>query len=266
MFSESAKHTHILENLEIAIPTYQRSKTLWKHTLSILPEELLSKVVIYLQENDDTRYDYIDEEKGRYAGCSYIVLHDVTNIAQKRNMIKKNTEKKYLLMIDDDIRALVGMDGINLSPERVKQTILAGFEMCEESKARLWGVNPYSNSFYFKNTVTETLKFICGGFHGTIMDKPPVLCYLNTLEDYYNTLEHFKRDGAVLRLNNIGIRTTLFTNKGGLQSVYSAEDRQQQEFDDATKIVDIFGEKMVRKHTKKRGIDLRLNHHYKNPQ
>ena len=55
MFSESDKHKHILENLEIAIPTYQRSKTLYKHTLRLLPEELLSKVVIYLQENDDTR-------------------------------------------------------------------------------------------------------------------------------------------------------------------------------------------------------------------
>jgi len=264
MFQESDKHKHILNNLRIAIPSYQRSKTLWKHTLSILPEELKGKVIIYLQENDDTRFDYVNDEN--YSGYQYCVLHKVTNIAQKRNMIKKNTDKKYLLMIDDDIRALVGMDGINLSPERVKQTILAGFEMCEDSKARLWGVNPYSNSYYFKNNVSETLKFICGGFHGTIMDKPPLLCELNTLEDYYNTLEHFRRDGAVLRLNNIGIRTTLFTNKGGLQSVYSAEERQKQEFEDATKIVERFGEKMVRKHTKKRGIDLRLNHKYKLPQ
>jgi len=178
-------------------------------------------------------------------------------------MIKCNSTKKYLLMIDDDIRALVGMDGINLSEERVKQTILAGFEMCEESKARLWGVNPYSNSFYFKNNVSETLKFICGGFHGLIIDQLMILSPVDALEDYFITLSHFKRDGAVLRLNNIGIRTTLFTNKGGLQAKYSSEERQKEECKSATYIVNTFGEKMVKKHIKKRGIDLRLNHCYK---
>ena len=264
MNDDETYQTWVENNLVIAIPTYGRPTTILKHTLSLFTDRFKSKIIIYLQDNEKpnniSEYEKLHNDHG-YKLAMLPVLENY-GIGMKRNQIKKIHKDNCLLMIDDDIRAIVDMSNIKMSPENIENMIIENFRKCREHSCKLWGINPYSNSFYFKSEPTTTLKFICGGFCGHLPGTP-IFSLVNCLEDYYNTLAHFRRDGGVYRDNRYGLKTTLFTNKGGLQLM--GEDRLRDEEINADVIVKEFGEKMVRKHIKKRGVDLRLNHHYKNP-
>lgn len=254
----------IEKNLVIAIPTLGRPKSILKHTLSLFTDRFKDKIIIYLQDNEKpnniNEYEKLHNDYGY--NLQMLPAGDIYGIGIKRNQIKYQHSQKFLLMIDDDIRAIVDKSNIKMSPENIENMIIENFRKCREHSLKLWGINPYGNSFYFKDQPTTSLKFICGGF-SAFCPGTPLLSMYNCLEDYYNTLTHFRRDGGVYRDNRYGLRTTLFTNKGGLQLL--GDERIKEEEANSTMIVNEFSEKMVRKHKKKRGIDLRLNHHYKNP-
>jgi glycosyltransferase involved in cell wall biosynthesis len=246
--------------LEIAIPTYNRPTTLKKKTLKLLDAFNKNLIKIYV-EDEDEKEKYINELGEEYT----IIVTNTIGIGAKRNYIKTLTKADWLLQIDDDISAILDINGLPLSSLAIKEMIYIGFNTTDYEGARLWGINSYSNNFYFKRNLSRNLKFIIGAFHGTIMKGEPVLTPMNTMEDYYNTCRHFKEDGLVCRFNMYGLKTKFATEKGGLQSLLPNELRTTQEDINATRIVNIFGESMVKKVKKKRGTDLRLNPFYKNP-
>lgn len=255
--------TFTFDQLEIAIPTYKRSHCLRTKTLAMFPPELKQYIKIYMNDEEDLEnYKTVfGDEFNDYQWCNT----RSNSIGFKRNYIKTLCKKKYLLQVDDDIAGLIGLgESKVMCPQRVAGTILRGFTHCERENLHLWGICPYHNSFYMKHHNSTNLKFICGGFHGTILTKV-ITTPINAFEDYYNTLNYFKSDGGVLRLNDVGLKTKLFTNAGGLQSLLGVEGRKKEEEENADEIIEEFGEKMVRKVYKKRGVDLRLNHCYKNP-
>ena len=243
-------------SIEIAIPTYNRPHKLISTTLKLL-EEVPNDIIKIYVENEEQYLIYQEHLTYDYE----IIITNTQGIGEKRNWIKHHTTAKYLLQIDDDIYAIKDWNGISLSSERVYDLIKRGFEETEKAGLHLWGICCYANAFYMKNTITTNLKFICGGFHGTITDKI-IDTPIDTFEDYWNTCSYFREDGGVLRLNGYGLKTKTFTEKGGLQSVYSSTERLLQEAENATKVKEEF-KNMVSIIKKKRGIDLRLNYNYK---
>jgi len=252
---------NILNDLEIAIPTYKRPHCLRTKTLAMFPPEFKQYIKIYMNDEEDLEL-YKSVFGDEFNDYQWVNTRS-NSIGYKRNYIKTTCNKKYLLQIDDDIAGLIGINESKvMCPQRVAGTIMRGFIYCERENLHLWGICPYHNSFYMKQHNSTNLKFICGGFHGTILTKV-LTTPINAFEDYYNTLNYFKSDGGVLRLNDVGLKTKLFTNAGGLQSLLGVEGRKKEEEENADLIVNEFGEKMVRKVYKKRGVDLRLNYHYK---
>lgn len=243
-------------SIEIAIPTYQRPHKLIATTLKLL-EEVPNEIIKIYVENEEQKSIYKEYLESDYE----IIITNTIGIGPKRNWIKHHSKAKYLLQIDDDIYAIKDWNGISLSGERVYELIKEGFKECEEAGLHLWGICCFANSFFMKNTITTNLKFICGGFHGTITDKL-IDCPINTFEDYWNTCAYFNSDGGVLRKNGYGLKTKTFTEKGGLQSMYSSTDRVLEQTQNASIIKKEFG-RMVSIIKKKRGVDLRLNHNYK---
>lgn len=246
--------------LEIAIPTYNRAKILKKKTLPLLDAFKKDLIKIYV-EDEEEKENYIQELGDDYK----IIVTNTIGIGAKRNYIKTQTNADWLLQIDDDISAILDINGLPLNASAIKEMIYIGFNTTEYEGGRLWGINSYSNKFYFKRTLSRNLKFIIGAFHGTIMKGEPILTPINTMEDYYNTCRHFQEDGLVCRFNMYGLKTKFATEKGGLQSLLPEELRTTQEDINATEIVNMFGQNMVKKVKKKRGSDLRLNPFYKNP-
>jgi hypothetical protein len=248
-----------MENLEIAIPSFRRPEQLFNMTLKLINYELKPNVIIYL--NDEHDYFIYKNYFGNYFDDYKWVITNTIGIGNKRNFIKQNTTKKYLMMIDDDIKGIIDNNNCYYHDEMVKDLIINGFKECEEKNLHLWGVCCYSNSFYLKPTISTNLKFICGGFQG-IITTLKIETPIDTFEDYFNTCAYFEADNGVLRYNYIGLKTNTFKEKGGLQSLYSAEERCEQENKNAFILKNRFGN-MLSVINKKRGFDIRLNSRFK---
>jgi len=247
-------------DLHIAIPTFQRPKTLVFRTLELLKDIPSDYITIYV-EDEIQEYLYKKFIPPQYK----IVQTNTKGIGQKRNKIKMLNTAKWLFQIDDDIATIINKENHKLSPKEVWELIINGFKECEEeANCRLWGICGYSNHFFLKDTISTNLKFICGNFHGTIIDedRETILTPIDLMEDYYNTLEHFCRDGVVLRFNGYGTKTRFAKEPGGLQTIYSPEDRAKHEKKNCLILQERY-KNMVRIIEKERGMDLRLNHKYK---
>ena len=252
-------------NLEIAIPTSNRPLICRIRTLQLF-RELKQYIVLYV-ESEEQKQLYLNEDP-TYAQYRFVITK-TQGIGAKRNFIKQHTPKKWLLQVDDDIEQIQKLNDWSnfvqpLKPEELEDFITSCFMTCIGNNAKLWGINGYTNYYYFKRTISTNLKFICGNFHGTIMEGNPVLTPINTMEDYYNTMEHFRRDGKVVRFNDYGTQTRFGANPGGLQTLLPGDERLEEEEQNINFLVSNF-KKMCWRVQKKRGADLRLNPHFKNP-
>mgnify|MGYP003141973507 CR=1 FL=1 len=244
-------------DLEIAIPTYNRPDILGKKTLKLLEEVPKEYIKIYVEDEEQASL------YSNYGEKDQLILTHTKGIGEKRNFIKQHSKSRWLMQIDDDLSDIVDFNGIALSSKKIFDIIIDGFKEAERQNLRLWGIAPFCNSFYLKNLSSNNLKFICGNFHGTI-NSNPIMTPINTFEDYYNTCMYFLEDGGVLRYNGFGTRTGFAKTKGGLQSFFEeSKDRTNEEMINADILIGMFGKKMLRKVIKKRGVDLRLNHHFK---
>lgn len=245
-----------MKTIEIAIPSYNRQYTLGAKTLKLLCEFPDSYIKIYV-ENAEQFDEYI-----KYYSRYSIIITNTTGIIQKRNYIFKNTTATYLLMLDDDLSNVKDIKGKILSPFDIKRLIYDGFETCDKEEARVWGINPYNNNFYFKNNYSKNLKFIIGAWFGLIIkNNTPLLIpeSLTLLEDYYLCIKYFIEDKKIIRFNQYGITQKYFSGVGGIQSLYSNEERIEQQNINVKMLQESYPEhcSII---TKKNCLDLRLNH------
>tara|TARA_R110002033_G_scaffold59006_1_gene108728 strand:+ start:4751 stop:5494 length:744 start_codon:yes stop_codon:yes gene_type:complete len=245
-------------DLEIAIPSYFRAETLALKTMPLLSAFDKDIIVIYVEDKIQES-EYNDIFNNEYK----IIVTYTSGIGDKRNFIKKTTKARWLLQVDDDLKSIINEDR-ELSPEEIKDLVYKGFEETEKANLRLWSIAPFSNHFYFRDTMTKSLKFCRGYFFGTVMAGEPILTPVDCFEDYWNTLEHFFKDGGVIRFNHCGAKSRITTGRGGLQSHYTKQARLANEAENCKIILDHFGSDAVRIVKKYRGIDIRLNYRYKN--
>ncbi len=213
-------------DLEIAIPTYNRDLSIKTKTLRLLEKFNKTQIKIYVED-----LDQFEEYRKTCIGYD-IIITNTTGIIEKRNYIMKNTKAKYLLMLDDDIINIRNINGINITSNELRDLILLGFKTTEDNNARIWGICPYNNNYFFKDIMTTNLKFIIGCFMGIIIkDNRPIMIpdELSVLEDYYLSIKYFIEDGKVIRFNQYGIQQKYFTGVGGLQSLYNKEERIKEQ-------------------------------------
>jgi len=246
-------------SIEIAIPTYNRSLTINDKTLKLLDKFNKTQIKLYVEDLDQF------EEYKKTCPEYDIIVTQTEGIIEKRNYIMTNTNAKYLLMLDDDIINIKNIDGDNIKSDQLKDLILNGFKTAEDNNARLWGINGYSNNYFFKEGYSTNLKFIIGCFMGIIInDNKPILIPedLSVLEDYYLSIKYFQDDKKVIRFNHFGITQKYFTGIGGLQSYYSKDERVAEQNRCITYIHQRFP-KYCSIIKKKDCLDFRLNHRAK---
>jgi hypothetical protein len=106
------------------------------------------------------------------------------------------------------------------------------FARLKREKLFIWGIYPVRNPFFMQNTVTTGLKFIIGALYGFIVRKTPQLepsVNAEGKEDYEQSILYFKKDGGVLRYNNVTIKTK-FLAKGGLGADRFAMNKKAAEY------------------------------------
>jgi hypothetical protein len=209
----------------VAIPSYKRQDILIKKSLKTLKEGGVSASKIHIfVANDEEKENYEKVVPKDLYGKIVVGVKGITN--QRKYIVKYFPENKYIVSIDDDVEQIEKMDGPTklLKVRNVDKFFRDGYDDLKKNGLYIWGIYPVRNPFFMKPKVTTDLKFIIGVLRGFInrhsKDIEPSEG-AEGKEDYEQSILYFKKDGGVLRYNNITTKTK-FNAEGGL-----GKDRQE---------------------------------------
>jgi hypothetical protein len=206
----------------VVIPSYKRAEGCRDMTLSILKRYRIPKEDIYvIVANEEEKKIYSSILDSSTYGH---LLVGVPGLPEVRNWIFHHFPKgKPLVCCDDDIKGFIEYDSSNKRHERelvsLKKIIQRGFSECKKIDCRFWGVYPSANGFFMRPTVSTDLKFCVGPFWGCLNPGNDIKIDIGQgeKEDYQRTIQFFKADGAVVRLNFVAPKTAVYKMPGGLQ-------------------------------------------------
>jgi hypothetical protein len=234
----------------VAIPSYNRPNEIVKKTLKTLKDGGINKNSIYIfVANESQRKTYEDIVPKELYGK---IVVGKLGIANQRIFIKHYfKENQHVVSIDDDVEVLFKMT--NSEPAKlikitnVDKFFKDAFDRLKKEKLFIWGIYPVNNPFFMQNKVTTGLKFIIGALYGFIVRKTPDLepsTNAEGKEDYEQSILYYKKDGGVLRYNNVTIKTK-FLAKGGLGQDRFAMNKKAAEYLKKTypELVTIFNRK-----------------------
>ena len=215
----------------VAIPSYQRPNEIVKKTLSMLKEGgvCASKVYIFVADKDEAAIyaDVVPRDLYR------TIVVGEKGITQQRIFITQYfPENQYVVSVDDDVEEIDRMTSSS-KLEKVKDVekfFCDGYKALKEHNLFIWGVYPVRNPFYMSHKVTTDLKFIIGVLRGFINRKSADLVpKAEVKQDYEQSILYFKKDGGVLRFNDVTVKTK-FLAPGGLGSDRHAANQRAADY------------------------------------
>jgi len=217
----------------IAIPSYKRPKTIRRRTLALLERSSIppERVTIFVASHEEADC-YRESLAARWAGR--VVVGLPTLCGARRFIREWYPEKALVFSMDDDVRDVL----YRLDNKRVvsagaclRHVIEEGFALTEAAGLKLWGIYPTVNPYFMKPTVTHELRYIVGALWGIVNTHDPrTYVSRDEKEDYERSLRHYLRDGGVVRLNYLAVKTAYYTEPGGMQ-----EDRTQERIETAVR-------------------------------
>ena len=204
--------------MKICIPTYNRTHILKERSLKFLESYNVDKNIIDV-------FVGTEEEKIEYQkviGDYNFIIHGQIGMGPVRNFIrhhyKYNTEERYVLCMDDDIEKLTT---ITSDITDFEGYCMSMFKFAEDKSLCFWGICPFDNTFWLRDSISVNNRYICGGFHGIVIrrDRHDIYTDLDHGEDIQFTLEHFLRDGGVVRDNRYGLKTDYYSTDGGMHDI-----------------------------------------------
>ena len=210
----------IVEPYVVAIPTYHRSDKIATKSLKTLQEgHVLAKQVYLFVANEEEKAAY---EASVPKHLYHEIVVGVKGIAKQRTFIRQFFPVgQKVVSIDDDVEALLKKVGPQklASVRDVDGFFRKAFDTLQREGLNLWGIYPVQNAFFMNGPKVSTgLKFVIGALHGYIVrhDKDLVPSVMSEgKEDYEQSILYFKKDGGIVRFNDITVRTK-FLDKGGL--------------------------------------------------
>lgn len=203
---------------EIAFPSYRRANTVKEKTLSVLEQYGIdkNKITVFVANEDEYA------EYRRVIGEDYkIVIGEVGMGAIRRFIQKYYPEGTRVMNFDDDLSAIMKkIDDKTMVPvdDLEKEVILRGFEACEREGAYLFGIYAAANPMFMNNRIAVGLYYCIGSCWGLITRHDESLSVtLDDKEDFERTLQHYVKDGVVVRLDDITVKSKYYTEDGGMQ-------------------------------------------------
>lgn len=207
--------------MKIAIPSYNRPKILIEKTLKLLLDSGFNMydIDLFLYGTDQTElYEKAIMDKFGYNKIN-VITTDILDLGERLNLILNEyyDEGEEVLLIEDDIMSI----NANLV-----ELCESGFGLCKENNLYLWGISPTKNPFFHKEGYSTDFKFIIGVLYGVIVRKSNDLNVSITYKcDFERSILYHKKDGGMLRFNDVGVNTT-FRAVGGL-----GNDKKNQRLD-----------------------------------
>lgn len=232
--------------MKIYAPSYKRAKGVKTH--KIIPS------IIYCVHEFEAQ-EYID------LGYNVEVMPDSVkgNIARVRNYILDNYIGDKGLIVDDDLEGIKRWDIKNGKPTQIKidnleEWIEQGFLMCEESGARLWGINILGDKGSYREYspfgLTNT---VSASFMGFVNNELRFDERLPLKDDYDYCLQNLNKYRKILRLNYACMVKKDHGNLGGCADYRT----MSREMDQLKLLQKKWGKKIVKFDTTQRGKKIR---------
>lgn len=254
-------------NYFVFIPSYDRLETLKNTTLALLNKHNIpNNIITVFVESEEMKAEYEKELNKDII----LVVTNTKGIMEKRNYLEyygyelhRQLKKPInILHIDDDIESIIDYD----KPiENLDFTVKLGFAESIRTKFHFWGVSPFHNKFFLQKKITHSNKYIAGAFYGEVIDgtKEPVIVDIDHGEDLQRSMEAFLRDGGVVRLNDIALKTAYFPNSGITKYCGGVEKRKEEMIKNCLYLANRYGD-MCRYKVNKWGATVRLNSFFLN--
>lgn len=221
-----------MSSYAIAIPTYNRQDVVFSKTLSTLINGGVNKSNIYLFVANQEQAKLYELSVPRYS-YHKIVIGKKGIVNQRRFIARYFREGQYVISVDDDVEEFKILKNtrnkMTIKNRTITKTILVkikdlhnffthAYNILKKENLYIWGVYPAKNAFYMTHKYTTDLRFLIGVCFGFIVrhdsDLEPSI-RSETKEDYEQTILYYKKDGGVVRFNNI-VPKTKFQSPGGL--------------------------------------------------
>ena len=226
-------------DIKISIPSYGRSDTIKEKTLATLERYNVSKEKIHIFVVEEEYDDYFSVLKQDYK----IIKGQKGLINQRRFIEQYFKEGEMIVMCDDDI---IDFD---FCDKPFDEFILEAFNACINNNAFIFSVYPVWNNFYRQKQkyMATDLRFINGGFYGIINRHDIQYSLPNDMkEDVERTLQYWIKDGIVIRFNQYGFKTKMYS-KGGCGEFKERLILNEQSVDHLVAKYGIYGKRKIRK-------------------
>ena len=208
---------------KIAIPSYKSPETIKNKTLKLLNSYNIEK-------NKITIFVANEKEEKIYTeslGTEYKIVVGVPTIGKQRNFIEKYYKKgTKLMMFDDDIDAVMRKKITKLVEvdDLEKEVIYKGFECCEKTKAKTFGIYAAGNPYFMKHRIYTKLCYIIASMFGVVVEHDPFLKRVtNHGEDYEYSIRQYIKNKMLIRLDYITVKSNYYKEAGGLQTIRTPE-------------------------------------------
>ncbi len=208
-----------MANYVVAIPSYKREEVIVKKSLKTLKDGGVPKSKIFIfVANAEERANYEKAVPVELYNKIIVGEKGITN--QRKFIVKHFPENQYVISIDDDVEQLEKMQGPEklVKIKNVDKFFKDAYSDLKKHNLYIWGIYPVRNPFFMKPNTSIKLKFIIGVLRGFInrhsKDLEPSVGSEGK-EDYEQSILYFKKDGGVVRYNNITTKTK-FNADGGL--------------------------------------------------
>jgi len=204
-----------MSDIPIVVPSYKRVETFEQKTLTLLKRYDVDLRRLHLFVADAAERDRYFRVTPREAT---IVVAEPGMMAVRNFIAGWFPDRQPIVCLDDDIVSLHRRINAKKHEPLERFDVMAedGFEACETSGARLWGIYPVLNAMFMKSRVTTDLRYIVGCVWGAL-NNPKVQVTTDDKEDFERSMLYYQRDDAVVRLEYIAPKTAYYSEPGGMQ-------------------------------------------------
>jgi len=232
---------------QIAVPSYKRPTRLITETLTTLKrgDADFNRVTVFVA---DTNEKHLYETALEAVGLKIKVVVSQPGLINSRIWYNLNYYKPgtRILNLDDDIAGLYikNNNALEKYTQSLDRLVSKGFQVCQNTGARLWGINPVANGMFMKSTITVGLRYICGIFHGSYAGDL-ALCgddrtRQSSGEDFETTLRSYKLYKGVVRLDGYAPKTKYFAEGGIMAELGGKQERAKDHEKQLQQIVNRF--------------------------
>ena len=202
----------------IAIPSSQRSKQIKMKTLKFLDTHRISKFLIYIFVAENEMLDYKNS-----LSTEYNIIIGKEGLKENRKAISDYfNEDVNIVSIDDDVTDIIDKNGNSIKD--LDYFIKDSFNYLLGTGIRMIGIYPSDNPFFYSNSISTDLKFVCGAFRMFINTNLLEVREFTLLEDYETSIKYYNH-GGIARWNGYGIKANYNSMPGGLKKYRQDSDK-----------------------------------------